>query len=183
MLEDLSQKTGQLSQAFLSANSGRLRQLSNQCTYRAAVENSALYAELAVLSYALHKLTTKVHVQQFSEWKKIRQNIIAGLLDGQAALKQKNVPGFQKLLAQLQASIFKIDSKSGYFVQNLLEKSRVKQASSLYALGLSLSQAAALTGADKKDLFNYIGYTKMHDEQPSGSKIAPRVKRLDGVLS
>lgn len=183
MLDSLSQKTAKILSAFSSNNAGQLREIANQSVYRAAIENSALEAELAVLSYALHKLLTKEHISREPSWKKIQKNIRQDLQNAQSALSKKNVSEFQKLLEKLQEHVFQIDKRGGHFVQNLLEKSRVKQASSLYALGLSLSQATALTGANKKDLFNYIGYTKLNDEQKTGSQIGPRVKLLDKVLS
>jgi hypothetical protein len=70
----------------------------------------------------------------------------------------------------------------GNYVSNLYEKARIKMASSAYGLGLSLSQAAMLTGADKKQLLNYIGITKMHDEIKETKGIASRIKSLKKAL-
>lgn len=182
MLDELSKKIAKIQSAFSSNNARELREIADQAVYRASLENDSLQAEIAVLAYALHKLLTKEHLQGQKGWKIIQKNIRMDLADAQKALVQKNVPAFEKLLDHLQEHVYKIDSREGHFVQNLLEKSRVKQASSLYAFGLSLGQATGLTGANKKDLFNYIGYTKMHDEQKTASQIESRVKRLDKVL-
>ena len=58
----------------------------------------------------------------------------------------------------------------------------MKYASDAYFLGASLGQAAALTGADKKTLLEYIGATKLHDKEERGKGIAERLKALKKAL-
>jgi len=76
-----------------------------------------------------------------------------------------------------------IDSELGNYAQNVYEKAKVKQASLAYSYGLSLAQSADLTGADKKDLQSYIGFTKMSDEESEQKSIYTRVKELGEWLN
>jgi len=55
-------------------------------------------------------------------------------------------------------------------------------ASSAYAFGLSLGSAADLTGADSKELMQYIGATKIHDEEEIELNISQRIKKFSGLL-
>ena len=76
------------------------------------------------------------------------------------------------------------DKEAGNYIQDVIYKARVKQASRAYALGLSLGKAAELTGVEKSFLLSYIGVTKIHDMPFTQSKPAiERYKYLKEVLS
>ena len=47
---------------------------------------------------------------------------------------------------------------------------------------MSLAQAAELTGADKKELQSYIGFTKMIDEEEEQKSIIERVDELRNLV-
>ncbi|MBU0636193.1 hypothetical protein KKE06_04170 [Candidatus Micrarchaeota archaeon] len=182
MLEPLLPSMINVQSAFKAKKSHELRQIANQTIKRAALSNNPIEAKIAVIAYALHKLLSKQHVRTHKKWNTIQKIIQQKLADSIQSLKQKKAKKFEKNLEQITQKIRQTDSDLGNFVQNLMEKSRVKQASSLYAFGLSLGQATSLTNADKKNLFQYIGYTKLHDEQPSRKTMSERVAQLEGIL-
>lgn len=182
MLSSLIERVRGMQKAFQNENTGSLRSISNQAIREAALQNDSLRAEIAVVAYALHKLLSKEHVRSDKQWKKIQKSVQQKLEEGIKNLENKKISEFEKNLSGITKQIRETDESLGNYAQNLMEKSRVKQASSLYALGLSLGQATALTNADKKALFNYIGYTKMSDENPTRKTIAERVKELEKVL-
>lgn len=182
MLENLQHEMEEIQHAFKNKNAGDLRRIANQTIWKTSIHNDSVEAEIAVIAYALHKLLTKEHIQNNAKWKTIQGIINEKLAESVQSLKHKNIAQFRHQLEQLSKRIQTADKNFGNFVQNLIEKSRVKQASSLYAFGLSLGQATALTNADKKTLFNYIGYTKMHDEQPSHKTISDRIQYLEAIM-
>lgn len=182
MLSALIDRVRAMRNAFQSQNAHALRGISNQAIREAALQNDSLRAEIAVIAYALHKLLSKEHVRSDKQWQKTQKNVLRKLEEGIKKLENKKIAEFEKTVSSIASQIRETDESLGNYAQNLMEKSRVKQASSLYALGLSLGQATALTNADKKSLFNYIGYTKMGDENPSQKTIADRVKELEKVL-
>jgi ElaB/YqjD/DUF883 family membrane-anchored ribosome-binding protein len=182
MLSSLIERVRAIKKAFQNQNANALRGISNQAIREAALQNDSLRAELAVISYALHKLLSKEHVRSDKKWEKIQKSVLKKLEEAIQNLNNKKMGEFEKSLSGIASQIKQTDESLGNYSQNLMEKSRVKQASSLYALGLSLGQATALTNADKKSLFNYIGYTKMSDENPSQKTIVERVKELEKVL-
>ncbi len=182
MLSSLIDRVRSIKNAFQSENAHSLRGISNQAIREAALQNDSLRAEIAIIAYALHKLLSKEHVRSDKKWQKIQKNVLQKLEEGIKNLGNKKILEFEKTISGIASQIREADESLGNYAQNLMEKSRVKQASSLYALGLSLGQATALTNADKKALFNYIGYTKMHDENPTRKTISERVKELEKVL-
>ena len=159
-----------------------LRGLSNRLIREAAMEENYAKAELGVIAYALHKLDTKNHISNNLKWQKVKQIIIADLKSAGYAARENNSTMLIGKLKNIVKHISMIDSELGNFTQNLYEKAKVKQASLAYSYGLSLAQSADLTGADKKELQSYIGFTKMSDEETEQKKISQRVSELKQLL-
>jgi len=155
-----------------------LRGLSNRLIREASIEENYAKAELGVIAYALHKLGTKEHISKSEKWQKVKQVITNDLSSAEYAASQNNSKVFIQKLKSIVKHITSIDSELGNFAQNVYDKAKVKQASLVYSYGLSLAQSADLTGADKKELQSYIGFTKMSDEETEQKKISQRVTEL-----
>jgi len=160
----------------------QLRGLSNRLIREASVEDNLAKAELGVIAYALHKLETKNHITSNPKWHKIRKNIFINFEGAIYSINNNQNEQFFKKLKKIILDINKIDADLGNFAQGIYEKSKVKQASLAYSYGLSISKAAEITGADKKELQSYIGFTTMHDEENEQKSIKQRVSELKNVL-
>ncbi len=182
MLEELALKMRAIRDAFEQGNIVELRVQSSKAINEASFNSDKLLAEISLIAYSLHKMSVKTHITKHKRWGKVKDAILRSLDSAIEALEQKNAERFEEELAELSAHVIETDKELGNYVANIYETARVKMASSAYALGLSLSQAAALTGADKKQLLNYIGITKMHDEVGEAKGIAARLKQLKKVL-
>lgn len=159
-----------------------LRGISNRLIREAALSNDYGKAELGVIAYALHKIQTKPHFTQSPQWGKIKQSIITYFSQGAQAAKEGHAQNFLESLKQIIKSIRALDDELGNYAQNIYDKAKVKQASLAYSYGLSIAQSSALTGADIKELQNYIGFTTMHDEETEVKSIGERVKELKGLI-
>jgi hypothetical protein len=167
---------------FRSKKVLQLRGLSNRLIREASIETDFAKAELGVIAYALHKIETKEHFTNNEFWHKIRTNIYNDL-ESAIYFADKNLEKqFIKKLKKIISNITHVDKNLGHYAEGIYEKSKVKQASLAYSYGLSISQAAALTDADKKELQSYIGFTKMHDEEGEQKSIIKRVEELEGFL-
>lgn len=182
MLENLVNRMKAIRSAFESSAALDLRQISNDSLTEAAMRNDEVVCRISVIAYCLHKFLSKEHVQDSKRWPKIRGTILSQLDSSIRFLEKAKMKEFEGQLDRIGAAVRKADAEMGYFVQNLYDKAKVKQASAAYGLGMSLNQAAALAGANKKDLLNYIGITKMHDEMPSEIGIRERLKTLSKAL-
>lgn len=159
-----------------------LRIKANELMKEAVQENSRLIAQQSIIAYVLHKILTKEHIIKARTWSKNKREIITVLKKLVLYLEHDDAKKFGKTLVSLHNRIERIDTRFGRFVQSLIDKARVKYASDAYFLGASLGQAAALTGADKKTLLEYIGATKLHDKEERGKGIAERLEALKKAL-
>jgi hypothetical protein len=167
--------------AFSSADITVLKKLANEAIKYAALTNDKRVAELSVVCYSLMKISSKHHIVESSGWPAARKRIILQLRSAEDALPGEK-DDFEKELGKIQASVLAVDEKLGHFVMNSIRKSRLKLASSAYALGMSLGAASELTKADKKEVMAYIGGTTIHDEEASELSIAQRIRRFRELL-
>ena len=116
------------------------------------------------------------------QWEKFVSDVDRDL--GEAiALKEKGAPIGELLEEDIIRDIAKIDESLGNYVQDVIEKARVKQASRIYAMGLSVDKAVGLTGADKFQLMSYIGGTTIHDRPYTiGKSVVDRYQAAKKVL-
>ncbi|MAG22375.1 MAG: hypothetical protein CL943_03690 [Candidatus Diapherotrites archaeon] len=168
--------------AFVKSDVVGMRILSNSLIEEAAIENDKRLAEIALIGYSLHKLSTKEHIVSHSRWVKVKRKVISSLEKAIGFIESGNKAGFEKTVRGIDEELRSIDFELGYFVQGLLEKARVKYAANAYSLGLSLSQATELTGADKKSVLEYVGATKIVDKEKAPKGIGARLKKLRKVL-
>jgi len=159
-----------------------LRGIGNRLIREAAMESNYGKAELGVIAYALHKIETKQHFVRSPKWGEMKRTIINALESCFISAKKEDYAVFMASLKKVVRGIDHIDSQLGNYAQTIYEKAKVKQASLAYSYGLSIAQAADLTGADKKELQSYIGFTTMHDEEPEVKDIVARVKDLFALV-
>ncbi|MBI5158558.1 hypothetical protein HY992_00375 [Candidatus Micrarchaeota archaeon] len=77
------------------------------------------------------------------------------------------------------ARVGSVESRDRRYVRTVVEKARLKIASRLYAQGISLGNAAEITGVSKRDVAHYSGKTMVHDRAGVTKNIT---ERLGGVL-
>jgi hypothetical protein len=159
-----------------------LKEAANKAIENASLENNKSLARIALVSYCLHKMSSKQHMVRHERWQAIKKGILSGLRKALADIEQGNMEGFEKHIDGVISSVKKADEKMGYYVQNLFEKARVKYASFAYSMGLGLGQASSLTGANKKHLLRYIGVTRISDREEVTKGIGERLKELKGKM-
>ena len=155
-----------------------LRGISSRLIREAALSNDYAKAELGVIAYSLHKIETKQHFVNSPQWGRLKQTVQEDLKSAGMAIKTNDTKQFLESLKRIIQHITKIDLEIGNYAMGIYEKAKVKEASLAYSYGLSIAQAADLTGADKKELQSYIGATTMHDEETEIKSIFQRVKEL-----
>jgi len=80
-------------------------------------------------------------------------------------------------------AIERMDDRDRRFVKGILQKGKLKIASTLYAQGISLGSAAEMTGTDKRELLSYAGQTMMFDRLKEKKGIESRMKDLREIFS
>lgn len=166
-----------MKKAFLSGDARKLKKISNEAIEKAVITQDKEFVSISLVSYALYKMLTKPHYHYAPGWGKFVDEVVRHL---EKCIKDPRA--IQDTLGRkLIEDISKMDELHGRFMDDLVEKARVKQASRAYAMGLSLNSAVELTGADKFKLHAYIGRTKIHEEIPARS-VKERYERAKKVL-
>ena len=169
--------------AFQNGNAMQLKEISNEATREAVIGNDVVFAKIAVITYALSKLVSKQHIVGSNSWGRAKKAILDSI-DRLVVLLRKNMRNeLVDALDSFEGEVRKVDESLGNYIRNIIEKAEVKVSSSAYAQGLSLSVAAELTGADKTDLQNYIGITKIHDERETKLFMRERMKKIRRIFS
>jgi len=171
-----------LSKAFQARRTQDLKRIGNDNIKEAVLESDSKLAKMAVISYSLYKILSKDHFLRSKRWPKVSESIVNSISKSIQAIEKNNEKAFNKHLDNAIDEIQFIDNELSNYARNIYEKSKIKQASTAYALGMSLSNAAALTGADRKELQLYIGATRIHDEQKVKKGISERLKTLKELL-
>jgi hypothetical protein len=182
MFKSLSYDLKEVSKLFVQKRLIELRGLSNRLVKEASIENNYAKAELGVIAYALHKIETKEHFTKSPKWNSLKKTIVSNLDSAVFVTDKGQEKQFLLKIKNIILKINVIDSQLGNYAQSIYEKAKVKQASLAYSYGLSISQSASLTGADKKELQNYIGFTKMIDEEEEPKNIYERTSELGKLL-
>jgi len=125
-----------------------LRELSHKFSGIAVTEQSGEVIDLAVITYCLNKIFSKVHFKK--NLGDLKKNIVSELS------REK----FGAVLREIES----FDKAHGAFEGNLVGKARIKVGSRLYSNGLSLSQSASLTGVQVSNILAYVGATKTHEK-------------------
>ena len=171
------------SAAFRNANSMQLKEVSNEATREAVAGNDRVFARIAVVAYSLSKLASKQHFAESTSWGRTKKAILDSLERLSQLLRKNRKEEFAAALNSFENEVRKVDASLGNYVRNIIEKAKVKVSSGAYAQGLSLSSAAELTGAGKTDLQNYIGITKIHDEEETKLFMTERMKKIRRIFS
>ncbi len=182
MLKTLSYSLKEVIKLFCQNRTLELRGLSNRLIREATIEDNFSKAELGVIAYYLHKMETKTHFSSNKNWPRLKKSVVKNLENALFYVQKNDDKNFIFSLKKVIKNIEDIDSKLGHYAQNIYEKAKVKQASLAYSYGLSIAQSAELTGADKKDVQSYVGFTTMHDEEPEKKTLITRVSTLKKLL-
>ncbi len=182
MQNRLVQRINALSQAFLARNFFDMKRIASDSISEAVLQNDYDLAKVSVISYCLYKMTSKEHFVSNPKWKFISNSIVQNLDKSAMAFGKGQTRDFKKHLKNAIDKIEEIDQDLSHYAKTIFEKAKTKQASTAYALGMSLSQAASLTGANKKELQKYIGITRIHDEEPYKESILERLSILKNLF-
>lgn len=171
-----------LRNAFKRKNIPALKKISNRAIEQAAMTEDPDLVNISLISYALYKLVSKPHILRSDQWAKFVRDVDSDLEEAMK-LRAEGKPIKGIMEKDIIRDISAIDSSLGNYAHDIMEKARVKQASRIYAMGLSLDKAISLTGADRFQLLQYIGSTVIHDRPYTKSKnVVDRYKKTKEIL-
>lgn len=148
-----------------------LAELSNHTIHDASIFQEDDPLTLAVLIYALSKC-----ISRCLERKQACPVIAPSIQKAYEALEQDDDNAYRSIIKNLLREIGEYDAQLKLYIQEVIEKARIKKASKLHEHGISIARTAELLGLSQWELQNYIG--KMITEIPQdGIRIMERLRR------
>ena len=177
--DSLSDIISKLITLIIKKDQEGIHTLENQTLEIAVTKDDRDYSSLCIIMYGIRKMQSKAHINTNDAWKKTENNILNELKDCTFVLKSDKIEEFRKTIKDVEEEIRQTDKALGHYINQIIDDARIKLASSAYAYGLSASQASDLFSISKDQLMNFVGVTKMPDEDVRFKSIKERVSLLE----
>ncbi len=161
LLAEFTKDFQELRKSFASRDIIKLKHLGAETARDALEFNEPRFVEFSIVAYSISKLLEKPYITESNRWK-IFSQFLADELNAGVKCTTKEQCDF--VLTKIVKEVDKLSEDLGRFVTGIIEKARIKAATQIYAHGASIGRAIELTNADRKELLNYIGNTKLPDK-------------------
>lgn len=135
-----------------------LSELSNHVIHDASIFQDEDSVSIAVLVYALSNVVEYCHEKNIS-YEKFTKNVEKA----HDKLEKNDITNYRKTIKQLFRQIKDIDKKLKVYVQEVLDRARIKKGSKLHQHGISIAKAAEILGLTQWELQDYVGKQKYFD--------------------
>jgi len=179
----LSETAVLISSALRDHDVRAMRKINDRCVEETAIKFGQHTYLFALISYVLSKIISKPRYFSQKESKETLAKILALLKQCEGYAKTADYSDLHKAQNKVLVAIEKLDDEDRRFVKGILMKGKLKIASVLYAQGISLGNAAEITGTEKRELLLYAGQTMMFDRLKEKKGIEERMKDLREIFS
>jgi hypothetical protein len=161
----------------------KLKILSDQTNHSATIYQDPDNIIVAVLVYALGKITERENYKKMKGWNTFIKNISANLNKLVKAIDKNNLEEFRNLLGEMRDSINKIEGNLKDYISDVFYKAEINRAFKLYEHGLSSQKTAQLLGISLWDLSSYIGQSTISEAKLSEPMpVKKRVEIMESFL-
>jgi len=155
-----------------------LAETSNHTIHNAMIYQDEDSLVVAVLVFALGKVE-----QRFYEEGKTPPKLAPMLLDADRLLAGEDEAGYRRAIRSILAEIATLDEKLHLYIEEVLQKARLKKGSKLHEHGISIARAAEMLGISQWELMSYVGKTSIPDVQPAREDARKRYKAAKRLFS
>ena len=146
-----------------------LSELSNHTIHDASIYQDEDSISIAVAVYAIAKIA-----QRCIETNTNYPNFAPLMKSAGNSLAQDDFVGYRAAIKSLFNMISGVDKSIKLYVQEVLDKARLKKGSKIAEHGLSIARAADLMGLSQWELMDYVGKTAV--ESPEGLDVSQRFR-------
>ncbi|MBR9679910.1 MAG: hypothetical protein GOU99_02580 [Candidatus Altiarchaeota archaeon] len=151
-----------------------LRNLSEDLLRQGAESGDKELIKLAVISHSLSKLLEKGYYRRKRNvWKDFvvdLKNLVRGVQKGSVKIDE------------LEKRIIELDRHFGRYVDRIINISKVRKGSTLYAWGMSLKKSSELVGAPEWEIMSQAGKTRIVDEEDLSLSVQKRFNIAKEVI-
>ncbi len=169
--EDILEALKDVIEAVKKEDYSALSELSNHTIHDASIFQEDDPLTLAVLVYALSKC-----IQRCLERRQACPSVAPSLQKAYDALEQDDDNAYRAVIKNMLREIGEMDAQLKMYIQEVIQKAKIKKASKLYEHGISIARTAELLGLSQWELQNYIGKTVI-DIPHDGMKVSERLRR------
>ncbi len=169
--EDILDVLKKVIEALKTEDYAALSELSNHTIHDASIFQEDDPLTIAVLIYALSKC-----IQRCIERRQACPAVVPSLQKAHDALEQDDDNAYRAVVKNILKDIGAMDAQLKLYIQEVIEKAKIKKASKLYEHGISIARTAELLGLSQWELQNYIGKT-VTDIPHDGLKVGERLRR------
>lgn len=141
-----------------------LRKISNLSLDNAAVIQDESSVSIAVIIYSLSKILGRIGKETEEQTTTI-ERIINRLEKAKILLKKQDQSYYKKVIKEILEKIDQLDERLAVFIEEVVDKAKIKKSSNIYEHGISLGRSAEITGVSQWDLMNYVGKTTIYDKE------------------
>jgi hypothetical protein len=160
-----------------------MRKINDRCIDETALKFQQPTYNYALVTYVLAKILSKPRYFKRGSAKGALSSIDKLLRACEGAAKEADYAALLAAQGKIIATMEKMDDEDRRFVKGIMQKARLKIASTLYAQGLSLGNASDIAGADKREVLLYAGQTMMFDRLLEKKGMEERLKELREIFS
>ncbi len=129
-----------------------LSELSNHVIHDASIFQDDDSVSVAVLIYALSKI-----VQHCCEKGIEHKSMAKDLKIAYEFLSKNNISGYRAAIKDMFMQIKNMDNKLKLYIQEVLDKAKIKKGSKMHEHGISTARTAEILGITQWELQNYVG--------------------------
>ena len=156
-------------------NSVELKELSNKTVASGSISQDEESISVAVIIYALSKIIERCKFRQPRNWENFYQHILDSLSSASKNLKKNDFKEYKKSISNLFTTINQLDNKLSLYIQEVIEKAKIKKGSMIYEHGISLSRVSELLGISNWELMNYVGNSQIIDAEKNIRRVVDRL--------
>ena len=130
-----------------------LKALSNHTIHNASIFQDKDSITVAIVIYSLYKILDRN--------KDI--NVFDDLVSARDFLIKDNVVGFRGVIRNILKKISETDKRLERFIQDVIEKAKVRKGMKIHEHGISMAKVSELLGISLWELMSYVGKTRMFD--------------------
>jgi hypothetical protein len=150
--------------------------VSNYCIHTASIYQDSDSITMAVVTYALAKMVSRYKTEKSEDFDKLKSKIIEQIDASRASLEKENYPAYRKGMKGIVSTISAADKDLKLYIEQVIEKAKIKKGSGLYEHGISAERAAKLMGISVWEMMNYIGKTQIIDEAKISADVKEKIK-------
>lgn len=155
-----------------------LKGLSNRVIHNCCVYHDIDSVQVAILVYSVYKILDRGVKISKSDYDKLKDNF----KKAHGNLRSNRFGRYNRNIETIFDTISSLDKK-GPYIQEVIEKARIKKGSKIFQHGLSAARAADIIGITKWQLLKYMGKTKILDEEKGlGLEVKKRFEMAKGMF-